>query len=256
MYPVLFEAYGLKLHSYGAMLAVGFLVALWMARRRSVAHGLQPDQLVDAGFWAILPGVVGARLGFVVQDLPRYWADPRLIFREGFQGLTSFGGVAAGALGLWLWSRRAKVRYLDLLDTAAVPFLVAYAIGRVGCLLNGCCHGGVCGLPWGVPVPNLGGLYHPAQIYEALMNVVAAIGVVRVEKTRALHVGQSVGLALGLHGAARFIYEFWRAGSSSTTIGSLPFTEGHVAAVLVAAIGVVLYRTGRTRPVVAEAPVV
>lgn len=249
MYPVFFKAFGLTVHSYGVMLVVGFLIAVWFAKKRATRFGLEPDQIIDAGFWALPLGIIGARLFFVAQDLPRYLGNPGLIVSEGFQGLTSFGGVAFGVLGLYIWSRLAKKPATSIYDTAAAPFLIAHPIGRIGCLLNGCCHGGSCDLPWGVPVTGLPGLYHPAQVYDGLLNLVGLAALLAWERRGSHGPGQSAGFALIAHGVARFIYEFWRAGVTSTTIGSLPITEGHIAALVVAAIGAFMMWWGSRRKV-------
>lgn len=241
MYPVLFEAVGVKVHSYGAMLAIGFIVATWIARGRAVRAGLPPNSIFDAGMVALFLGVIGARLFFILQDLPHYLQEPRRIIDEGFQGLTSFGGVAFGALGLYLWSRFTKTSFIKVLDVAGVPFLIAHAIGRIGCLLNGCCYGGACDLPWGVEQAGALGRVHPAQVYDGLLNVAAALVIIQIERRGRLKLGQSIGIVLIAHGAARFVYEFWRAGSTSTTISGLPITQGHVAALVVAAIGLAIY---------------
>lgn len=247
MHPVLFKAFGLTVHSYGVMLVAGFLLAIWLAKKRAKRFGLQPNQIIDAGFWALPLGIVGARLFFVAQDLPRYLKEPGLIIGEGFQGLTSFGGVAFGVLGLYIWSRIAKKPATSIYDAAAAPFLLAHPIGRIGCLLNGCCHGGSCDLPWGIQVQGLAGLYHPAQIYDGLLNLAGLAALLLWERRGSRGPGQSAGFALIAHGVARFIYEFWRAGVTSTTIGALPFTEGHVAALVVVLAGAIMMLWGSSK---------
>src|SRR5947199_424692 len=165
MYPILFKVFGFPIHSYGVMLLIAFFVAVWYGRKRAPKFGLSPGELYDAAFWALILGVLGARIFFIIQEWDHYSKHKEELFSLQFAGLTSFGGVFFGILGLFIWSRIAKKSFVRVLDVIAAPFLVAHAIGRVGCLLNGCCYGGVCDLPWAIHVDHYPQLFHPAQIY-------------------------------------------------------------------------------------------
>jgi phosphatidylglycerol:prolipoprotein diacylglycerol transferase len=257
MHRVLFEVYGVPFYSYGLMLVVGFFVAIWFARKRAPKFGIIPDRISDASFVAIIAGVLGARIGFIAQDLPKYLADTRELFAWRFAGLTSFGGLVGGALAVLVWTRFAKVRAVNLCDAIAPSYLIGYAIGRIGCLLNGCCYGGHCDLPWGVRQLGdnnvfLPGLYHPAQIYDMLMNL-AAVGILLMLERRKLRLGQATALVLVMHGISRFVYEFWRAGTTSGYLGKLPVTEAQAAAVGIVLVGVVVWFFTRRNPKVSEA---
>lgn len=236
MYPVLFTILGYPVRSFGVMLVLGFLVALAVARRRAGRFGVERNAVTDAAFWMLVFGVLGARLGFIVQELPYYLSHPGELWSLRFEGLTSFGGIIGGAAALLVYCRLKGISAMALLDVMSLPFLLAQAVGRVGCTLNGCCYGGPTnGFP-GVLFEGVPGLHHPAQLYEAAMVLVGAALLSRFER-RERPVGQSLGFALVAYGVARFIYEFWRAGTTSATIGNLPITEGHIAAVLMAVTG-------------------
>jgi phosphatidylglycerol:prolipoprotein diacylglycerol transferase len=240
MRRVLFELGPIKIHSYGAMLVVAFFAGIMLGRRRAERFGLKPDQVYDASFWALILGILGARVLYMVQEWKYYAANPHEILSLQFEGLTSFGGLLGGFLGLWIWSKLAKKPLLSILDLASACFLLAHPIGRIGCLLNGCCYGHACDLPWGVTVEGLPGQYHPAQVYDALLNLVA-LAILLLMERRGLRPGQSLGAFFVLHGLTRVIYEFWRAGTSSTTISGLPITEAQVAAGLLMVAGAILF---------------
>lgn len=249
MHPILFESGSFKLYTFGLMLVIGLLSAMWLGRKRAERYGLTKDQFVDASFWALVPGILGARIVFIIQDWDFYSKNTDKLFSWQFEGITSFGGVIFGALGLYIWARMRKVPFMHILDAMGAAFLIAHAIGRIGCLLNGCCFGTQCEQPWGIHVANHTGLFHPAQVYDSLMNIAGLIILLRLEK-RGLRSGQSFGLFLIFHGLARFIYEFWRAGSveevkrglaSSTRIPGMPITEAHVMAAVLIIIGLAIY---------------
>ena len=111
-------------------------------------------------------------------------------------------------------ARRYKVNVLDLLDVFAAPLMLGLALGRVGCMLNGCCFGRACNLPWALPVPGPGGvavLRHPSPLYEGI----AALGLCLLfsylldrRKVR----GEVFALLLGAYSLARFGVEFFREG--------------------------------------------
>src|SRR4051812_5473146 len=133
MYPVLFQIGSFKVHSYGVVLIIGFLVGLFIARKRAPRYGINPNKLSDVAFIALIAGVLGARILFLIQEPPKDWHE---YFSPEFAGLTSFGGLIGGALVMALWARKNKISMRALLDVFGPPLLVAHAIGRVGCLLN------------------------------------------------------------------------------------------------------------------------
>lgn len=254
MHPIIFESGPVKLYSFGLMLVIGLLLAMWIGRARAHRFGLTKDQFVDASFWGLVLGILGARVVYIAQSWDYYSKNPGELWSFKFEGITSFGGLIFGAIGLWIWSKLKKVPFLAILDAAGAAFLIAHAVGRIGCLLNGCCFGTHCTLPWGIHVQGQSGLFHPAQVYDALMNVAAFILLVRLEKKGTLRMGQSFGLFLALHGTARFIYEFWRAGTvaevnqgiaSSTRIPGMPITEAQVMALVLVIIGIVIFGVRR-----------
>ncbi len=240
MRPVLFEVFGFPVHSYGVMILLAALAAVWIANRRAPAYGISREFVGNAATWALVFGVLGARIVFILQELPYYLEHRDELFSLRFAGLTSFGGLLFGFGAIAVCAKRAGVNLLDFMDVAAPAVLVAHAIGRVGCLLNGCCYGGACDLPWAIQVPGAEGLYHPAQIYDALMNL-AGVPLVLAMERRSRLPGRSAALFFLIHGSARFVYEFWRAGTTSTTLPGLPLTQAHLAAFGLVVVGIGLW---------------
>lgn len=243
MIPVLFKLGPITIHSYGFMLFLAIVAGILLARRRAARFGMEPDNIYDLSFWMIVLGILGARLLFIVQAWEDYRNNLGAIFSQ-FSGLTSFGGLLGGVAGVAVYAWRAKKRLGPVLDTIAPSLLLGHAIGRIGCLLNGCCYGHACDLPWGVEVKGMAGLYHPAQVYDSLMNL-CALGLLLLIERRGLRHGQVFGWMLLLHGITRVVYELWRAGTSSTTISGMPITEAQVAAAFISLVGVIIIFTAR-----------
>jgi phosphatidylglycerol:prolipoprotein diacylglycerol transferase len=242
MLPVLFKIGNFPVHSFGVVMVIAFFAALMLIRSRAGRYGLTPTQVSDVSFWTLIGGVLGARAMFIIQELPYYLKNTDELFSLQFKGLTSFGGLFVGAAVVAVWARRNNVPFRTIGDLFAPGFLLGHIIGRVGCLLNGCCFGGACppSTPWGIHVEGSNLLHHPAQIYDSLMNLAALGFLLWFERRKNHAVGQVAGLMFVLHGLARFIYEFWRAGTvaqvargeaSSTYWGSLPITQAQAVAI-------------------------
>ncbi len=141
---------GLPVRGYGMMLMLGVIAAVAIANRRIERIGISRDAFLSLALWVIVGGLVGARLFYVVQKWDEL-GGPTLLdklkvalqFTEG--GLVVYGSVLGGMAGLFVWTWRNRVRPIPLLDAVVPAFFIGLALGRIGCLLNGCCYGGVCG---------------------------------------------------------------------------------------------------------------
>ena len=166
MYPVLLEIGPLTLHMYGLMIAVGFLVALYLMQREAKKVGVDPNVISEVGFWALLVGVAGTRLLHIIMYSEHYsWSDP-----FGWINLTRGGLVFQGALPVvflytYIAFRRRGVPFLKGCDIV-LPFVpLAQAFGRVGCLFYGCCFGARAdGLWWAIRFPA-GSPVHAAHLH-------------------------------------------------------------------------------------------
>jgi phosphatidylglycerol:prolipoprotein diacylglycerol transferase len=251
MLPVLFKIGTFEVHSYGVLMVIAFIASIALAQFRAPRYKLTRNQVGDLCFWCLVAGVLGARIVFIAQEWDYYSKHTSELYSLQFRGLTSFGGLFFGMAAAIVWSIRNKISGWVVLDLAAPAFVLGHAIGRIGCLLNGCCFGGACptGLPWGIHVENSSVLHHPAQAYDTLMNLLV-LGYLLYRERKGLNLGQLAGLALALHGATRVVYEFWRAGTeaqvnageaSSTYWGSLPFTQAQAMAGAIVIAGIAIY---------------
>jgi phosphatidylglycerol:prolipoprotein diacylglycerol transferase len=174
---VAFQFGNFTIYWYGVFVALGFLVGLWTASRRGLAAGIAAEKIVDLGPWLILGTIVGARLLYVISYWQKDFAGAPIweIFMIRKGGLVFYGGLIGAALSCILYARARRLPLWKVADALAPSIALGYFFGRFGCLLNGCCYGRVCQLPWAIHYPKdhetMGVGVHPTQIYDSLLNL-------------------------------------------------------------------------------------
>ena len=216
--PIAFSIGSLSVRWYGIMvaLAVIFLI-LWMLRSVRKGANISYDTVLNAALVGIPSGIVFSRLLHVLDYWEHYSQNPGDIL--GASGLTIYGAVLGATLGIWIYSRFSKQSFGYLADVIAPGIIMAQAIGRVGCVLNGCCYGLetdiFCAViytnpdsfaPIGVPV-------HPTQIYEIIYNVML-FGVLLLLRGRFKPDGTLFLIYLGLYSVWRLSIGFLREGTA------------------------------------------
>ncbi len=143
----------LTVKSYGLMMVVGFLAAVYVIRRLSRNITPDPQMITNGSLYSLIAGVVGARVFFVIHYFDLFRGDLLRVFAIWQGGLELLGGVigALGVLILYMHYHKLPIRrYLDIL---AIGLMLALCFGRIGCFLNGCCFGKPSELPWSVRFP-------------------------------------------------------------------------------------------------------
>jgi phosphatidylglycerol:prolipoprotein diacylglycerol transferase len=172
MHPVAFYLGGLSIHWYGVLVALAFVLSLYTATRRGLRDNFSPEVISDVGLWLIIGTVVGARTLFVVTYWKEDFAGEPIwkIFNIRQGGLVFYGGFIGCALATILFAWRRKLPLWKLADVLAPSVALGFGIGRIGCLMHGCCYGKACDLPWAIHFPadhyTLGQGVHPTQIYD------------------------------------------------------------------------------------------
>ncbi|HHV06598.1 MAG TPA: prolipoprotein diacylglyceryl transferase [Firmicutes bacterium] len=213
MRPVLLSLGPVSIYSWGFLLALGTLLGGWGAVSLARRSGWeQPEDLLDVGVGAVLAGVLGSRLNYLLLYKPQeFLRRPGIFFQFSDGGLVFYGGLLAGIVaGGWL-ARRRNLRFWDTGDIL-VPFLAAgYGLVRIGCFLNGCCYGRVSQVPWAVVMPQLGDNLprHPVQLYAAVMGMLLGWLLFRLYQRRLF---SGAVFLIGIAGGAveRFIEDFFR----------------------------------------------
>ncbi|HVW17501.1 MAG TPA: prolipoprotein diacylglyceryl transferase family protein, partial [Solirubrobacteraceae bacterium] len=203
---------GLPIKTFGLCFALGFIVAGAILARRLRELGKPPDWAYEIVFAALVGGLVGARLYWLVQH-PSAFSDDPLGSVFGGTGLVWYGGLVGGAAGVLLWAWRRDWLALEMADVACLPLAMGYAIGRIGCQVSGDGdYGKPSSLPWAMAYPH--GIVptdrrvQPTPIYETL-----AMGLVTWALWRwrdRLRPGALFAWYLVGAGAERLVVEFWR----------------------------------------------
>ncbi|HVV99699.1 MAG TPA: prolipoprotein diacylglyceryl transferase [Planctomycetaceae bacterium] len=192
-------------YGYGAMLLAGFFTGGMLAARRARSLGLSPDVIWDLAMWIFIPGILGARVFYIVQNRDVFFQDAEGRPLQGFEnlmaivnlprgGLVLYGGVIASIVSYLVFCRRRKISPVMLADIVTPSIFIGEMFGRIGCFLNGCCYGDPCSLPWSVAFPKasvpfdaemarglippdaLHSLWiHPTQLYSSLNALVLAV---------------------------------------------------------------------------------
>jgi len=245
MYPELFRIpyFDYPISSFGAMLAIAFLVGFWIATKRMQEEGLDPELASTLLIYIMLGGVLGSKLYFAIDVGLRTGAPfSELFFARA--GITWYGGLiggtAAGCLGCVIHG----VPIIKMMNCGAVAGAVGQALGRVGCFLVGDDYGKVSELPWALAFPKgsppTHERVHPTQLYEAAWLLpVGALLWARRKRSPFLF-----GEYLALNGLGRITIETWRVNPAV----ALGLTEPQWIGVALVAIGMASWLYFKLRP--------
>ncbi len=211
MHPVLFEIGPITLHTYGLMVAIGYLVAILFAARAASRFGLTRELILDAAFYVIIFSIVGGRLLYVLVNISYYLANPLEIIFVHHGGLVYFGGYIIAAVAIYFWLKRRGVNPWDYGDLMSPFVALGHAIGRIGCFLNGCCYGRVTSGFWGVVFPALhdGQARLPIQLLSSVVNLGLCGGLLLLWRWRRFR-GQVVWTYVFSYSLLRFLIEILR----------------------------------------------
>jgi phosphatidylglycerol:prolipoprotein diacylglycerol transferase len=151
--PVIVHLGPFALRWYSLMIMIGVMVGTWLAAKFAERRGIPADDVYSAALWVVLGGIVGARLAHVIDRFDFYRANPSKILAVYEGGLAIWGGLIAGGLAGWAYTRRYHIRFWPFADSVAHGAILGQAIGRIGCIVNG----DVAGKPtdgWGFVYTN------------------------------------------------------------------------------------------------------
>lgn len=252
MYPTLIDFGPIAIHSFGLMMALGFLAVLLISQRDLARKGLDPRPTSSIIFAAAFGGIVGAKIYSALQDGRIEIAE--LISNSG---LVWYGGVIGALAAVLFVIHRSPNPILPTIDTIGMATLLGYGIGRIGCFLAGDGdYGPPSDLPWAMAFPN-GTVptdipVHPTPLYETGMSLIGFGLLWSIRKQKEDMPGWLLGGAFILAGIERFIAEFFRLNQPAF----FGLTGAQVTSVLIIIIGACLLYWAAHRPAVIEEAVV
>ena len=213
--PVAFSLGALEVRWYGIMVVLAVVAVIVIALREAKRVGLDVEHIYSVGLWAIISGIIVSRLFHVIDKWDYYMAHPEQIIR--FEGLTVYGAVIGALLAVLIYCWVKKLSFWQMGDVIAPGAILGQAIGRIGCLINGCCYGLTTSLPWGVVYTNPGSYcpldeqFQPTQIYHILWNLIG-FGILWSLRRRLKPKGSLFLLYFAIYAAGDLSIRFVRAG--------------------------------------------
>lgn len=205
---------------WGLFVAAGFLIGTWLAARQAPRFGFAPKDVVDFAVWALVAGMIGARIGHVVFYEPAYYiAHPWEVFAIWRGGLSSFGGFVGALIAAFVFVRRRVARaphasthpFITFSDLLLPPFLLAWFIGRLGCYSIHDHPGIPCTGYFCVPFPD-GTRRLDMGLMDGLLALAIVLFVAVFPQRSVEHPGTQTAVVVLLYGFGRLMLDMLRVG--------------------------------------------
>ncbi len=225
MHPVLFKIGPIVIHTYGVMVALGFIMGMWYSAREAERLGLDVNKILDLAFWVLIGGLIGARLLFIITLWKDFMHYPLEMLKVWKGGLVWYGGVIGGGLTAYYYIKKHNLPFWPVIDIISTAAFIGLAFGRLGCTSAGCCHGKV--IPWAdpknppwwalvftddrslVPLSMRGKPLYPTQPLSSLC-AFCLFSFLLVWRRYKKFDGELFSLALIIYSVYRFLIEFLR----------------------------------------------
>lgn len=207
---VAFSLWGIDVMWYGILIAIGMMLAVFIATKEAKRVGYNEDYIMDLCLFMIPIGIIGARAYYVIFSWQDYAGNLSEIFNIRGGGLAIHGGIIAGLLTAFIYSKIKKLDFFKLMDIVVLGLPLAQAIGRWGNFINKEAHGGPTDLPWGIIVD--GQKVHPTFLYESIWNIVLFAVLMKLRKNKKYQ-GQLMAVYMIVYSFGRFFIEGLRTDS-------------------------------------------
>ena len=221
---VAFDLLGVPIYWYALIIVSGIIIAMWLSSREAVRVGMKAEDVTDFMLWGLPLSIIGARLYYILFDLPQYIANPIQIFNIRSGGLAIYGGLIAGGITLYFYTKYHFIDVWTFLDIAAPSVLLAQAIGRWGNFMNHEAFGPDTTRSFleSLYLPNfiidnmyIDGIYRqPTFLYESVWSLIGVIILLLLrKKTHLLKKGEIALIYLIWYSFGRFFIEGMRTDS-------------------------------------------
>ncbi len=235
MHPILFEIpaiFGigpLTVYTYGVMLAAAYLLGLQLAIVRAKRAGLDSQKMLDLGVALVIAALVGAKLLLLLVNFNYFRSNPQEILVLARSGGVFYGGLIGATLVAFWYIKRHRLPLWTTCDMFAPGIALGHVIGRLGCLMAGCCYGLPTNVPWAVTFTDkfaaanvgtpLNQPLHPTQLYEAGAELIILVFLLTTERKGRTFPGRTFWSYMFLYAVSRFIIEFYRGDERGLVMG-------------------------------------
>ena len=255
MHPVVFDFGRFTIYWYGVLLAAAYLLGLQFALWRARHRGLDSQQVMDLGILVIVSALLGAKLLLLVVDFKQFTSGPGALIGLLRSGGVFYGGLIAAVAASLVYLRWKRMPLWTTTDVFAPGIALGHVVGRLGCLMAGCCFGRQTSVPWAITFTDpaafanvgtpLGVPLHPTQLYEAGAELLILGVLLAWERRGHGFPGRTFWTYMLLYAASRFVIEFYR-GDPRGMVGS--FSTSQFVSLLLAPIAILMLVVLGRRP--------
>jgi phosphatidylglycerol:prolipoprotein diacylglycerol transferase len=235
VHPILFSLGPVTIYTYGVLLAAAYLIGLGAAVKRARAAGLDGNRVLDLGIWVIIAALIGAKALLLIVDFQHFtssWEEFMTLVRSGG---VFYGGLIAAVVVCIYQLRKHKLPLWQSGDLFAPGIALGYMVGRLGCLMAGCCFGKPTTVAWAItftdPAANfnvgtpLNTPLHPTQIYESVAGLVIFVALLVLERKSRNFPGRTFWSFVLLYSITRFVIEFYRGDDRGLVFSTLSTSQ-------------------------------
>jgi len=223
MNRVAFNIFGFNVYYYSLCILLGVIVAYILITREGKKQGLTKEFTSDLIFYTLIIGILGARVYYCVFNLDYYLANPSEILKIYNGGLAIHGGVIAGLIFVYFYTKKKNVSFIKILDIVAPAVIIAQSFGRWGNFFNQEAHGGITTYQnlKNMHIPEFiingmhieGKYYYPTFFFESIWCLIGFIILMIARKNKNLRKGFQIGFYFIWYGIGRFFIEALRTDS-------------------------------------------
>lgn len=223
MNRVAFNIFGFNVYYYSLCILLGVIVAYILITREGKKQGLPKEFISDLIFYTLIIGILGARVYYCVFNLDYYLANPSEILKIYNGGLAIHGGVIAGLIFVYFYTKKKNVSFIKILDIVAPAVIIAQSFGRWGNFFNQEAHGGITTYQnlKNMHIPEFiingmhieGKYYYPTFFFESIWCLIGFIILMIARRNKNLRKGFQIGFYFIWYGLGRFFIEAFRTDS-------------------------------------------
>ncbi len=208
MYPILFEIGNITIYTYGTILYINLIISIFLATKFATKFEVDKDKVFVAIFIVVLFLYLGGKISYTLfnQNNKDFMDFLVKVIIPTQSGLTILGAIAFSIIGIYLSSVILKLNFLRLADLLGFISPLSLSIGRIGCLMAGCCYGKESS--WGIFLH--GAVRYPTQAMESFLSLILFVYFLFISKKQKYFEGKYFfGFIMG-YSVIRFIVEFYR----------------------------------------------